>query len=572
MKVTWVLLKAEALTAVAIPRRFEAGNLYESQMEIPGTTVRGAFAAAYLNSGKPVNEEFRRLFENQKVRFGPLRPLPQNVKDLPDFIPVMPVPKSARSCKYDDGLQEEGHGVLDFLFEASAESPEKRKELTCHQCGAPIEPLEKPWLVVNWKQEFGVDYKPDFRLNTHVGIGAIGTREMEVAMEGRLFSLQCFPQGTKFSGWIAITDGDADSLLKNLGFEKRDGEVWQLSFHLRVGRRSSTYGALEVEAQVSDNPPWDQTHGCFDERWKNFQKGFWQRLGSPENLRLRSEIKQDFVNGYVFSITFITDTILLDQFLRPYRILTPEEVAKRLEIPEDKVQLLASFSRHQIIRGWNNAHRLPKEQDLAISVGSVFLFIVQKDAVGEDALKQKLRAWEENGIGWRRNEGFGQVLICDPWHVRQSTEELVPLHWKKTKGKREAKGFEKEIVEFVTAIESKAPLTKTQLERFKTLAHIIDSTFRHQSGMETEFHPCQRLKQYLQHQKERRISGWGEEVLWKNKNVTVADALIDVLNLDACDWKTSLERLNQFVQLMLASIAGKSLHSEFKMSERIRRG
>lgn len=566
----WVLLSAKALTAVAVPRRFEAGNLYESQMEIPGTTLRGAFAAAYLNFGKPANEEFLCLFENPKVRFGPLRPLPQSVKDLPNFIPVMPVPKSAQSCKYDDGLPEGGHGVLDLLFEVSYEPSESRKELTCHQCGAPIEPLEKPWLVANWEQGFGVDYKPDFRLNTHVGIGAIGTREMGVAMEGRLFSLQCFPQGTKFSGWIAIADGDAENLLENLGFERRDEKIWQLPFHLRVGRRSSTYGALEVEAKVSDTPPWHQTHGCFEDRWKKFQEGFWQRFGSPENLRLKSDTKQAFANGYVFSVTFVTETILLDKFLRPYRILSAEEIAKRLKIDEDKVQLLASFSRPQIVRGWNSAHRLPKEQDLAISAGSVFLFIVQRDAADEDVLKQKLKAWEENGIGWRRSEGFGQVLICDPWHVRKSIEELVPLCWKKTRKEQVAEKFEEEIVKFVKAIESETPLTKTQLERLKTLAHILDSAFRHSHEM--EFHPCQRLKQYLQHQKERRISGWGEEVLWEGKKMTVAEALMAVLNLDAYNWDESLRRLDQFVQLMLTSIAGKDLDKQFKMSERIRRG
>ncbi|MFN3421446.1 MAG: hypothetical protein ACK40X_06975, partial [Armatimonadota bacterium] len=169
-----------------------------------------------------------------------------------------------------------------------------------------------------------------------------------------------------------------------------------------------------------------------------------------------------------------------------------------------------------------------------------------------------------NGIGWRRSEGFGQVLICDPWHVCRSPEGLVPLRWEKRREKQEVKRGE-EIVEFVAAIEREASLTKTQLERLKTFAHILDSTSRY----ETEFHPCQRLKQYLQHQKERGISGWEQKVQWKGKEMTIAEALADVLDLDACNWKESLSRLDQFVQLMLTSIAGKSLDGRFKISERI---
>lgn len=569
----WILLRAKAKTAIAIPRRFEAGNLYESQMEIPGTTVRGAFAAAFLNSGKPADENFCRLFENPSIRFGPLRPLPRGIENLNKFIPVMPVPKSARSCKYDDGLPEEGHGVLDLLFEVlgKTEASEHREE-SCIKCGAPIEPLEKPWLIVDWKQNFGIDYKPDFRLNTHVGIGAVGTEEMGVAMEGRLFSLQCLPQGTNFSGWIAVGKDDPEILLKDLGFQKSGGEIWRLPFDLRVGRRSSTYGALEIEAKVSNETPWRQTHGNFEERWRKFQEGFWRRFISLEKLNLLSDDTSHFAKGYVFSVTFLTDTILLDLFLRPYRILIAEEVARRLGICESKVRLLATFTRSQIIRGWNTAHCLPKEQDLAIVAGSVFLFIVQRDAIEECKLMRKLQEWEEKGIGWRRSEGFGQVIICDPWHVHKSEDGFVPL--RRMAADEEIQGtveFDKRVVEFVRAIEEKkgkVDLTKTQLQNLKTLAHIIDIAYRHLPGG-LEIHPCERLKQHLEHQKEKG-RGWSQEIQWKDKKIKVADGLKEVLDLDSCNWSVALQRLEHFVQLMLTSIEGTKLDEQFVVSERLR--
>lgn len=566
----WVFLKAKAQTAVAVPRRFEAGNLYESHTEIPGTTVRGAFAALYLSGGKPVNSDFQRIFENHKIRFSPLRPLPKGVEDLPEQTPIMPVPKSARSCKYEDGLPEGGHGVLDMLFEVIEEMspPRKGEEIVCTRCGAPIEPLEKPWLIVDWGRSFGIDYKPDFRLNTHVGIGAIGTEEMGVAMEGRLFSLQCFPQETEFSGWISVNEGDPEDLLKALGFEKGNDSIWRLPFHLRVGRRSSTYGALEVEALLSDEPPWWKTHGDFDKRWDKFQEDFWKRFGGdPSRLRMAvsDSDKTAFQKGYVFSITFLTDTILVDQFLRPYRLLTAEEVARRLNIKLSQIHLLATFARPQIIRGWNTAHRLPKEQDLATAAGSVFLFVVQRDSIDEDCLKAKLREWEERGIGWRRSEGFGQVLICDPWHLRSTPGELLPLSWKKPERTLDAKGFAKEVVNFVKAIEGKANLTKTQLEYLRARANQINALY--QRGLQSE--PHKTLKEFLKHQSERRISGWGQVIKWQSRDQLLSDALIEVLGLESLCWEVVLKRVHQFVTLMLLLINGRKLDEQFKISDRV---
>ena len=569
----WVLLKAKAQTAVAVPRRFEAGNLYESLTEIPGMTVRGAFAALYLSRGKPADGEFQRIFENHKIRFGPLRPLPKGIEGLSEeYIPVMPVPKSARSCKYDDGLPEGGHGVLDMLFEVAEEidQSEKRGEITCSQCGAPIEPLEKPWLVAKWHQGFGqgfgVDYKPDFRLNTHVGIGAVGTEEMGLAMEGRLFSLQCFPQETGFSGWISVNEGDPENLLEALGFERIGDERWRLPFYLRVGRRSSTYGALEVEALLRQEPPWWKTHGKFEERWKKFQEVFWQRFNDPSKLRMAVGDKGAFQNGYVFSVTFLTDTILIDQFLRPYRLLTAEEVARRLGIQPNQIQLLATFARPQIIRGWNTAHRLPKEQDFAIAAGSVFLFIIQKGAIDENSLITQLREWEERGIGWRRSEGFGQILICDPWHLRSAPEELVPLKWGKQRKPLETRGFEKEIIDFVKAIEDKANLTKNQLEHLRARANQINAFL--QRGLQNlQIDPHQALADYLKHQSERRISGWGQTIKWGGRDQSLADALIEVLGVHSLCWEEVLKRIHQFVTLMLLTVSGKKLDEQFKVGK-----
>ncbi|GEM_PF-1504980 len=573
----WVLLKATAETAIAVPRRFEAGNLYESMPEIAGTTVRGAFANAYLRlqGGQP-DSNFEQWFENHAIRFGPLRPLPKEVVNIPENASVLPMPRSARSCKYEDGLPEGGHGVFDWLLEvAEKQEPTKQRDkFNCPECGAPIEPLEKPWLIADWKKHFGVDYKPDLRLMTHVGIGAVGTEEMNLAMEGRLFSLQSFPAGTEFHGWIAIRSGNVYELLKQLNFKQVNEEMWEMVPLLHVGRRSSTYGALKIMAQVVDKPPWQETHGDFERRWEEFQKKFWNRFGSPERLNLRVKDVSVFNGAYVFSVTFVTDTILLDEFLRPYRVLTAGEVARRLglRLETSKVSNLATFARPQVVRGWNTAHKLPKEQDIAIAAGSVFLFAVQRDAIEESELKLALKCWEEQGIGWRRSEGFGQVLICDPWHLRLKHDESVPLRWERGEmGPTKRRGLDEKVVEFLRQTEDalvKSGLSRTQLEKLKERAHHINAT--RQLGRDQN--PCERLKEYLEHQAKRKTKGWVHKVSWQGKEQAFAYALIDVLGLNTCNWEVALSRVDDFVLATLVLLNGRKLEEKFSLRTWLSKG
>jgi CRISPR-associated protein Csx10 len=560
MATCWVVLKAVANTGIAIPRRFEAGNLYESHLEIPGSTVRGAFAAVFLEQGNnPAN--IPQWFETPAIRFSPLRPVPME-GEVQDGLAVLPVPRSARSCKYDGGLPEGGHGVYDLLLKVAQPLSERHEELDCPECHAPIEPLDSPWLLANFVTKYGRDYKPDLRLATHVGIGAIGTDEMNLAKEGRLFSLQCFPAGTEFRGWIAVKEENeekarekAEALLKVIGFERNTSGQWQLE-NLRVGRRSSTYGALTVTAWVQGKSPWQESHRTFEERWKAYQKQL------PEKLSM--EKAQD---NFFFSVTLVTDTILLDKFLRPYRILTSQEVERRLRqeierrsrLEEGSVQLLACFARPQLVGGWHTAHHLPKERDMAIAAGSVFLFSVSRNELDEETLKKALQRWEEEGIGWRRSEGFGQVLICDPWHLTQS---MVCLRWQKSHKEAKVKGLDEKVVSFLQRHEGelkRSGLSSSQLNYLQSYANILDRLQRF-GGMKN---PTERLREYLKRQEERGIEGWTHRV----GEQTLAKALIEMLGLEGDQWENVIKRLSDFLLAMRVLLEGSRKEERFSIKQ-----
>jgi CRISPR-associated protein Csx10 len=66
------------------------------------------------------------------------------------------------------------------------------------------------------------------------------------------------------------------------------------------------------------------------------------------------------------------------------------------------------------VPGWNAALGLPKPDTVALARGSVLLG--QCDAGQEQAVLTRLEQIEAEGVGERRNEGFGRVAVCYPIH------------------------------------------------------------------------------------------------------------------------------------------------------------
>ncbi len=66
------------------------------------------------------------------------------------------------------------------------------------------------------------------------------------------------------------------------------------------------------------------------------------------------------------------------------------------------------------LMGWNNLHRLPRADEIAIKMGSVFLLGFQQPL--DALLCQALFNLYQQGIGLRRTEGFGQLRVAHPFH------------------------------------------------------------------------------------------------------------------------------------------------------------
>ena len=172
---------------------------------VPGTVVRGAFAAAWLarhgvsTPGTPERGEFLRLFEGG-VRFGAL------VLEGAEFTPL-----SLLSHKY----RPTNCAVAEYDRAASQEAPSE-----CPDCESPLE--ARPALR---------GAQPDRHRRTSVAL-----HESGVALRGALFTREALNSGQRFRGTLIAPDASALKRLAEIG-------------QVRIGGRRTTHGLAEVSIQ-----------------------------------------------------------------------------------------------------------------------------------------------------------------------------------------------------------------------------------------------------------------------------------------------------------------------------------
>jgi CRISPR-associated protein Csx10 len=170
----------------------------------------------------------------------------------------------------------------------------------------------------------------------------------------------------------------------------------QLSI-LSVGAaRTRGLGRVRLELSEFDTPelmPLERRFAQLQEKWRETNS---ERSGET-----------------VFTLTLNSDAIVLDELWRYCSVLDEHVLAS--EAPGLPACHLGErfFTGTRIVSGWNSAHRLPKEDELAITKGAAFLY---KSSADPQSLFDWLQTIEAQGIGERRSEGFGQIIACHPFH------------------------------------------------------------------------------------------------------------------------------------------------------------
>ena len=155
-------------------------------------------------------------------------------------------------------------------------------------------------------------------------------------------------------------------------------------------------------------------------------------------LSVSGVIPEDFY----FSLSFPTGAILVDRFLRytidpadmiPWLPAMPSvnEAFPMTARPTHRLSTgstlhwVTTVTKHERLRGWNAAHGLPRQDEWMVARGSVYVYCFKGTPEERDVLIEQLKALSKEGVGLRRNEGFGTVLVCDDFHRQYANQQEV---------------------------------------------------------------------------------------------------------------------------------------------------
>lgn len=244
------------------------------------------------------------------------------------------------------------------------------------------------------------------RVLTRVGIN----RQRGTAQNQRLYSplvisevdQQTMAPAT-FLGSVSAPDKEADRISAAL----------EAISHLGA-RQTTGLGVVHLRRQIAEEPP--DSASAILQRIETMTRRFraqaarYERLGgSPWPIAETS----------IFTVNLLSDAILFEDGWLPTQELSPqllEEATSTANAAGIKAKLLRSFTATRTVGGWHSLWQRPKAAEVAVLMGGLYVFQAERSLTEADC--EQLAALERDGIGERRAEGFGQVRICDDFHLR----------------------------------------------------------------------------------------------------------------------------------------------------------
>lgn len=402
---------------ICIAQKRGTGNFIETFDYIPGSTIRGALAMLYITQYGSFKDglwritdasrqsEFDSIFNCAETRFGNCYPGGARV-----------IPFTASSCKYHPGFYNprgESHGVLDTLIENARYESRPNYSISSKydncdygekECLSVMDRFEGYYHKEKNDCKFIKAFK---RLISHTAI----MESTETAIPAYLYTMEVLNEKANngepqyFMG-VFETCGEPDILLELLGQNN--------TIYIGTGKsRGLGKGKIRL---IKENETYTG-------------------LSLFQRFKILNE-RIDVPGRFFFSVTLDSDAILLDEILNYKAKIDTWDLTETLEgitdclKPNDinifkeaisQFHHLRNWTSTYLLSGWNMAHRLPKEDGIAVSKGSVFLFSTDNSPSEnqKDNVIRMLTLIEQAGVGERRNEGFGRISICDEFHLEE---------------------------------------------------------------------------------------------------------------------------------------------------------
>ena len=414
------------------------GNIVSSLAYVAGSTWRGAIAGSMLDalnlrrrdwqqSAGVLPAEFGEIFdENQGAHFGFLYPVRMEVAQAAKR-QTLAIPLTARQCKQETGFAGEGHGVFDSLRNRLAQSLEefstpatgsepatKRPMMICPHvgCGGRLE------RVRGYASRLSGDGPIDYRIeevdrHSFVRVGL--NRYTETAQDQFLYVQDALIHGKgkhkndpeplplTFVGTWRGTTTQAERFRTLVG--EHLVTVCENVYELRVGMaRARGMGAVYLHLLPQPTALAVNAQGALATRLRNFQ---------PQDARGKL---LDAAHLYA-SITVRSLLQLLDNNGMMTAEVTAELLRSYCPAAPASLELWAvcTMLERQTTGGWSGAWGLPKIVMPAIGAGSVL--VVRAAQHESEQLLRFLSEIEQHGLGEHLTAGWGDVLVCDPFHL-----------------------------------------------------------------------------------------------------------------------------------------------------------
>ncbi len=338
-------------------------NTVVSRQDIPGSHLWGIAAWCYLNQGNHTAADpvFRNLFLHGGLYF--LTAYPEAIDNQQRLIPI---PHSIRKSKIDDRPYDL---VKDDLVQGKPDNePTKRFDRRFAKISTSGIETQSIKTERNYHHARATN---DRRMGRALGA--------ETPNGGALFTYQAIQPKQTFQGAVLGSEND----LKKL-------QTWlQSPKVVSIGRsRSAQYGEAEFE-WINDVP--EELTNIVE--WDGFTTS-----QVPTNLKKR------------LIITTLSPLLAINEKGHPDTCFPEHELASVLGLSDTSApKLISSFTRTEVIGGYHTHLRLPRQQWQVIAAGSVFRFELKQDLT-EDK-EDKLLELEQNGLGLRKEEGFGRIAV-----------------------------------------------------------------------------------------------------------------------------------------------------------------
>jgi CRISPR-associated protein Csx10 len=137
----------------------------------------------------------------------------------------------------------------------------------------------------------------------------------------------------------------------------------------------------------------------FQKRWQTW-KLFWE---PPENL---------LQGRTYFTLDLQSDAIFTENWQRT-TVISPIMLRQFANVHDPSLELHVAYTSYDYRSGWNAAWGLMKDVELVTNKGAVYLFSTTQLELWIKALEQL----EMRGVGERTCEGFGQIQVCNEFHL-----------------------------------------------------------------------------------------------------------------------------------------------------------